>query len=152
MQKGAQAEKYILPASRDNFAELVGEYERIVRRITMAPDIEGAQELTEYLVNNGIVVSMGHTAASYEKCIEGIEWGMSHATHFYNAMTPLKHREPGAVGAFMEREDTTIELIADFVHVHPVALKIAVGVKGFSKVALITDSLAATGMDDGEYF
>lgn len=150
--KGAQAEKYILPASRDNFAELVGEYEGIVRRITMAPDIEGAQELTEYLVNNGIVVSMGHTAASYEKCIEGIEWGMSHATHFYNAMTPLKHREPGAVGAFMEREDTTIELIADFVHVHPVALKIAVGVKGFSKVALITDSLAATGMDDGEYF
>src|SRR5690606_35828072 len=95
--KGAQAEKYILPASRDNFAELVGEYEGIVRRITMAPDIEGAQELTEYLVNNGIVVSMGHTAASYEKCIEGIEWGMGHATHFYNAMTPLKHREPGAV-------------------------------------------------------
>ena len=95
---------------------------------------------------------MGHTAAGYDECIEGIEWGMRHATHFYNAMTPLKHREPGAVGAFMAREDTTIELIADLVHVHPAALKIAVGVKGCSRVALITDSMAATGMDDGEYF
>lgn len=150
--KGAQAEQYILPASRDGFVDLAGEYEGIIKRITMAPDVEGARELTEYLVSKGTVVSMGHTVASYEKCIEGIEWGMRHATHFYNAMTPLKHREPGAVGAFLERDDTTIELIADFVHVHPTALKIAIGLKGYDKVALITDSMAAAGMADGEYY
>ena len=150
--KGAQAEQYILPASRDGFVDLAGEYEGIIKRITMAPDVEGARELTEYLVSKGTVVSKGHTVASYEKRFEGIEWGMRLATHFYNAMTPLKHREPGAVGAFLERDDTTIELIADFVHVHPTALKIAIGLKGYDKVALITDSMAAAGMADGEYY
>ena len=150
--KGALAGQHILPASINGFTDLAGEYEGIIKRVTLAPDVEGARELTGYLVNKGVVVSMGHTAAGYDECIEGIEWGMRHATHFYNAMTPLKHREPGAVGAFMAREDTTIELIADLLHVHPAALKIAVGVKGCSRVALITDSMAATGMDDGEYF
>jgi len=94
---------------------------------------------------------MGHTTASYEQCIAGFEWGMSHVTHLYNAMSPLRHREPGAVGAILEREGVTIELIADLIHVHPAALKLAMGVKGCDKVVLITDAMAATGMGDGEY-
>jgi N-acetylglucosamine-6-phosphate deacetylase len=117
----------------------------------MAPDIEGAQGLVNYLKNKGIVVSMGHTAASYEQCVAGFEWGMSHVTHLYNAMSPLRHREPGAVGAIFETKQITVELIADLIHVHPAALRLAIGIKGCDNVALITDAMAATGVGDGEY-
>ncbi|MBM7582268.1 N-acetylglucosamine-6-phosphate deacetylase [Caldicoprobacter guelmensis] len=149
--KGAHDEKYILPPSRENFKELVGDYEGIIKRVTMAPDVEGAKDLVNYLVSKGIIVSMGHTAGTYEQCMAGFEWGMTHVTHMYNAMSPLKHREPGAVGAAFDREGVTLELIADLIHVHPAALRIAVAVKGSEKVALITDAMAATGIGDGEY-
>ena len=149
--KGAHDERYILAPSREGFRELVGDYESIIKRVTMSPDAEGAKELVNYLTGKGIVVSMGHTAGSYEQCMAGFEWGMSHVTHLYNAMSPLKHREPGAVGAAFDREGVTVELIADLIHVHPAALRIAVAVKGVDNVALITDAMAATGIGDGEY-
>nr|WP_276576356.1 N-acetylglucosamine-6-phosphate deacetylase [Caldicoprobacter algeriensis] len=149
--KGAHDEKYILAPSRESFRELVGDYESIIKRVTMAPDVEGAKELVNYLTGRGIVVSMGHTVGSYEQCMAGFEWGMTHVTHLYNAMSPLKHREPGAVGAAFDRDGVTVELIADLIHVHPAALRIAVAVKGSDSVALITDAMSATGMGDGDY-
>lgn len=149
--KGAHDEKYILAPSRESFRELVGDYESIIKRVTMAPDVEGAKELVNYLTGRGIVVSMGHTVGSYEQCMAGFEWGMTHVTHLYNAMSPLRHREPGAVGAAFDRDGVTVELIADLIHVHPAALRIAVAVKGSDSVALITDAMSATGMGDGDY-
>jgi N-acetylglucosamine-6-phosphate deacetylase len=149
--KGAHMEEYILPATRDGFIELVGGYEDVIKLVTLSPELEGADELVKYLAGKGIVVSMGHTTASYEQCVAGFEWGIRHVTHLYNAMTPLKHREPGAVGAALDNETVTLELITDLIHVHPAALKLAVHVKGPEMVALITDAMAATGLGDGEY-
>nr|MBO2494601.1 N-acetylglucosamine-6-phosphate deacetylase [Clostridia bacterium] len=149
--KGAHDEKRILAPSRENFRGLVGDYEGIIKMVTMAPEAEGARELVNYLTDKGILVSMGHTMANYEQCMAGFEWGMTHVTHLYNAMSPFKHREPGAVGAALDRDGVTVELIADLVHVHPAALRIAVAIKGSDKVALITDAMSATGMGDGDY-
>lgn len=149
--KGAHDEKHIVAASRESFRELVGDYECIIKSVTVAPDVEGAKELVNYLKSRDIVVSMGHTAGTYEQCMAGFEWGMTHVTHLYNAMSPFKHREPGAVGAAFDRDGVTVELIGDLIHVHPAALRIAIAVKGVDNVALITDAMSATGMGDGDY-
>ncbi len=116
----------------------------------MAPEVEGAKELIEYTTSKGIVCSLGHTKATYEEVIEGINWGISHSTHLYNAMTGFNHREPGCVGAIFDTDITT-ETIADGIHISYPALKIAYKVKSTDKVMLVSDSMMACCMRDGCY-
>lgn len=151
IKKGAQPEQYILPPSIENYDKLVEGYEDIIKQITLAPEIDGALPLIKYLKEKEITVSMGHTTASYEESVAGFDAGISHMTHFYNAMSSLGHREPGAVGAALDNDKITIELIADNVHLHKSAMNIAITVKGRDKTALITDSMQAAGLGDGEY-
>ncbi|MBP7176158.1 MAG: N-acetylglucosamine-6-phosphate deacetylase [Thermoclostridium sp.] len=149
--KGAHMEELIVNPSVSFYQSILPENMDIVKIVTVAPDAPDAEELIRYLTENGVVASIGHTIATYEQCQAAFKNGARHCTHFYNAMSPLKHREPGAVGALLENEDATIELIADLIHVHPAALKLAYGLKSSSLIVLITDSTVATGLKDGKY-
>ena len=151
LAKGAHVEECIIPPDRKTFEEITAETPDIVRLMTLAPEREGALEFADYLKDRGIVVSIGHTKASYDQCVRAMQHGITHICHFYNAMTPLKHREPGTVGAILDNDSATIELIADLIHIHPAALRLAVRVKGPDRTVLITDAMSAAGLRDGNY-
>lgn len=147
---GAQNPKYVLAPSIENFNKIVGDYEDAVVSITLAPEVDGAEELIKYLSDKSIKVSMGHTKATYEEAMNGINCGCSHATHLFNAMTGFAHREPGVVGAVFDSPITT-ETISDGIHISYPSLRTAYKVKGTDKVLLITDAMMACSMPDGMY-
>jgi N-acetylglucosamine-6-phosphate deacetylase len=122
-----------------------------VRLITLAPERPGALALIRRLRDAGVTVSLGHTDASFEQAVAGIDAGATLVTHLFNAMTPLRHRAPGAVGAALADDRVTIMLIADGVHVHPAALNVALRSKGPERVVLVTDAMAAAAAPAGRY-
>lgn len=140
---GAQDTKYILPA---DFA-LIEDFADVIKIITIAPE-ECDFDFINRCREAGIVVSIGHSAATYEIAMATIERGASHITHLFNAQTPFRHREPGVVGAAFD-SDVNVELIADNVHVCPAAQRIVAKVKPRSQIILITDSMRACGLGDG---
>lgn len=146
---GAQDKRSIRRASIHEVNELLPLAPKLAWLMTIAPELPGAQELIEYF-RGKITFSIGHTAATYAEAVTALEWGASHFTHLFNAMTPLGHREPGVVGAALEAVDATAELIADGIHVHPAVLRIAALAKP-GRVTLITDAMRACGMPDGQY-
>ncbi len=147
---GAQNPNFVLEASIDKFKEITGDYEEIVKLVTIAPEINGALELIKYLNSKGIVASIGHTNANYQEAICGIESGISHATHLFNAMSPFNHRNPGATGAILN-SNITAECILDGIHIHYATLEIALKMKSTDKIILITDAMRACCMKDGTY-
>lgn len=149
--KGAQPEECMILPTVDNYLSFVKEYQDVVRKISIAPELEHSLELIEYLKDKNTVVSLGHTNATYEEAQKAIDAGATSGTHTYNAMTPLTHRAPGVVGAVMTNNSVYAELILDGVHVHYTAAKALLGTKGKDKVILITDSLEAAGLEDGKY-
>lgn len=148
---GAQNPAFVRQADVVELAELydvLGEY---LQHITIAPEREGAREAITWLIEHGISVSMGHTGASYEQAWQSMEYGVSHVTHAFNAMTPLHHRAPGVVGAMLSHPRVTTEVIADGIHVHNGVLRLLYQAKGPEKLCLITDAIEAMGMPDGQY-
>ena len=146
-KKGAQPEEHILPAD----ADFIIDNADILKLVTMAPEMDGALEEIEKIYKDGrVLVSMGHTGASFEEANKGIEAGARHATHLFNAMTALQHRNPGVVGAALSDERVSCELIADTFHVSPGLYKLVAKAKG-EKFCLITDCMRAGGMEDGDY-
>jgi N-acetylglucosamine-6-phosphate deacetylase len=121
------------------------------RILTIAPELLGAAPCIDAARKAGLVVSLGHTDATYEQARAAIARGAHHATHVYNAMRPFTHRDPGVIGAVLTTREITAELIADGVHVDDVAMKILLQAKGAEGVILISDGISATGMPDGEY-
>lgn len=117
--------------------------------LTMAPEIPGGLDLLRAARRAGIRVSLGHSGATYEQAIEAIELGACHATHLYNRMSPMTHREPGLVGAVLERDEVAAEIIGDGFHVHPAAARVAIAAKGRSRVMAITDGTAGSGLPRG---
>lgn len=117
--------------------------------ITVAPEIEGVLELIPQLVSAGHRVSLGHSGATYEQAIQGIAAGARHATHLFNRMTPLHHRNPGLTGAVLESDAVAAEIVADGVHVHPAAMRTAVAAKGAEKMMAITDGTGGSGLARG---
>lgn len=148
--KGAQAEENIIEPTIDHFKALANGHEDLVRKITLAPERD-CDELIRYLAVQGISVSVGHSDATYEEAMHAFALGANSTTHTFNAMTPLKHRAPGIVGAAMMSHDTYSELILDGKHVMYPAAKILAEAKGSEKLVLITDSLEAAGMPVGQY-
>lgn len=122
-----------------------------VRRVSLAPELPGAPELIRYLVAQGVTVAGAHTDATYAETVAGIDAGVSLATHTYNAMRGLHHREPGAVGAYLTDDRVTCEIICDLLHVHPAAVRIALRAAGPDRVALISDAIPAAGLKPGHY-
>jgi len=123
----------------------------VLRLMTIAPERPGALALVHRLREAGVVVSLGHTDATFEQTVAGIDAGATLATHVWNAMSPLRHREPGAVGAALADDRITAMLIADGIHVHPAVLHVALRSKGPERVALVTDAIAAAGAPPGRY-
>jgi N-acetylglucosamine-6-phosphate deacetylase len=117
--------------------------------ITVAPEIEGVRALIEHF-RDRILFSVGHTAADYGDAVAALDWGATHFTHLFNAMTGMHHREPGVVGAALVSIEATAELIADGIHVHPAVLRIATRTMP-NRIALITDAVRASGMPPGRY-
>jgi N-acetylglucosamine-6-phosphate deacetylase len=123
----------------------------LIRIITVAPEIPGALDLIQAAVANGIVAAIGHTDANYEQTQAAIQAGARHTVHFYNAMRPFSHRDPGIIGAVLTEPDVSAEVIADGIHVAGPAIQVLLGTKGFDTVLLASDATAATGMPDGNF-
>jgi N-acetylglucosamine-6-phosphate deacetylase len=122
-----------------------------LRLVTLAPERDGGKERIRRLRERGIVVSLGHTNATYEEFVEGIDAGATMVTHLYSAMSSFLHRAPGAVGAALLDDRVTAGLIADGVHSHAASIALALKVKGAERIALVTDSIAGAGQSPGVY-
>ncbi|AWG48476.1 N-acetylglucosamine-6-phosphate deacetylase [Mycobacteroides abscessus subsp. abscessus] len=136
----------------------LGELERLldaggghIKMVTIAPELPGAISAIEMLSGRGVVAAVGHTNATYEQTQQAISAGATVATHLFNAMRPIHHREPGPIPALLESPDVTIELIADGVHIHPAIYRTVLAAVGPDRIALVTDAMCAAGMPDGAY-
>lgn len=146
---GAQDRASIRLADIHEIAALIAQAPRLRWIVTVAPEMEGARGLIEHF-RDRVLFSIGHTSADHATAVAALEWGASHFTHLYNAMTPLHHRDPGVVGAALTAVDATAELIADGVHVHPAALRVAITAMPH-RIALVTDAMRACGLAEGRY-
>lgn len=143
--KGAQSQEFIIKPSFD----FIKAYKDVIKIITYAPEKDVCFKfLNEVKENTDIVLSIGHTGATYEEALDAIENGVGHTTHTFNAMTPLNHRNPGVVGAIMNG-NVFCEIIVDNIHVHKGAINLLTNIKGKDKIILITDSIRAGCMKEG---
>lgn len=146
-KKGAQAEEHILPPD----GKFIVDNADIIKLVTIAPEMPGAPEAIKYIVDNSdVLVSTGHTGATFEEANRGIEAGVRHTTHLFNAMTPLMHRNPGVVGSALSHDEVSCEMICDTFHVNRGLFGLVAKIKG-DKLCLITDCMRAGGMPDGKY-
>ena len=146
-KKGAQAEENILVPD----ADFIIENEDIIKIVTLAPEMdEGHKCIKKLAAESSVLVSMGHTDAKFEEAMLAAKDGVNHATHLFNAMSALAHRNPGVVGAALASDNVSAEIIADTFHINPGLYSIVAKVKG-DKMVLITDCTRAGGMPDGEY-
>lgn len=148
---GAQNPAYLRDPSNEEIAELVKLGEGAVRMMTIAPERAGALAAIEQLNRLGVVAAIGHTDASYEQTLAGVAAGATVATHLFNGMRPVHHREPGPIVGLLGSGSVAVELIADGVHLHDGALAFAARTAGSERTLLVTDAMAAAGMADGQY-
>ncbi len=150
-KKGAQKEEDIKKISIEEFLEFNQASGNLIRLVTIAPEMPGAIDFIKYLYKQGIIASVGHSNATYAQTQAGIQAGLSHVTHTFNAMRGLHHREPGVIGAALTSPELTVEVIADGIHIHPIVLKILTKIKDGEKIVLITDAMRAAGLKEGTY-
>jgi N-acetylglucosamine-6-phosphate deacetylase len=144
-------EKWIAAPSLPLLEQLLKAAGGAARIITLAPELPGALELIDAARAAGLLVSLGHTDATYEQAVAAIDRGARHAAHVFNAMRPFSHRDTGVIGAVLTRPEVVTELIADGVHVDGSAIKILLAAKGAAGISLVSDGTSATGMPDGAY-
>ena len=122
-----------------------------IKLVTVAPELPGAQTFIAHCAKQGVIASIGHTAATFKQTQEAIEKGCRHATHLYNAMSGIHHRQPGAAAAILYSSKVTAELICDFHHVAPEMIGFTYQIKGAKQLVLVTDSMRAKCLGDGDY-
>lgn len=149
-KKGAQNEAYIRKADADMFNRLNKLSGDLIKLVDLAPEEEGAMEFIDS-VKNSVIISIAHTTADYDIAMEAFRRGASHVTHLYNAMPPFTHRSPGVIGAAFDTPDCHVELICDGVHIKPAVVRATFKLFGEERIIMISDSLMAAGMPDGEY-
>lgn len=150
-ERGAQNVEHVRSPSLPELTRILEESAGLVKIVTLAPEIKGALEIIAALKSRGIVASAGHSDATYAEMVSAIEAGITHVTHIFNGMRNFHHREPGIVGAALTREELTVSVIADGIHVHPSAVRLLLRAKGPDDIVLITDAIRAAGMPDGTY-
>jgi N-acetylglucosamine-6-phosphate deacetylase len=150
-KRGVHPPQFITAPSVEVFEQMWHAARGHVRLLTVAPELPEAGELIAEASRRGVTVSLGHSNASLIEARAGIRAGARHATHTFNAMRPLDHREPGIVGAVLADRDLSAEIIADGVHVAPEIIKLFLEAKGRERAVLVTDAISATGMPDGPY-
>ncbi|MFR3201945.1 MAG: N-acetylglucosamine-6-phosphate deacetylase [[Clostridium] leptum] len=149
LKKGAQKESRLSKPDAGEFLALWNRYSGLIKIVDLAPELEGAEDFIRR-VRSRCVISMAHTAASYEGALEAFRQGVGQATHLFNGMAALGHREPGPAGAVLDSEQVRAELICDGIHIHPAMLRLAFRILG-SRAVVVSDSMRAAGMPDGEY-
>ena len=149
-KKGAHVEKWIAAPDVAFVRELSQDADGLVRLVTLAPNMDGAEEFIKEM-HEEVCISLGHTAADYDCASRAMKLGAHHVTHLYNAMQPFGHRAPGLIGAAMDDPECMVELICDGYHIHPSAIRAAFRMFGPERVILISDSMRATGMENGTY-
>ncbi|WP_420080398.1 N-acetylglucosamine-6-phosphate deacetylase [Streptomyces sp. JL4002] len=150
-RKGAHKEDLLRDPDPAEVRKLVDAAHGTARMVTLATELPGGLDSVRLLAEHGVIAAIGHTDASYEQTRAAIEAGATVATHLFNAMPGLAHREPGPIAALLEDERITVELINDGTHLHPAALELAFHHAGAHRVALITDAMDAAGFGDGTY-
>ena len=150
-RRGVHPAKWIARPSVDFLEQLLKEARGTALLLTLAPELPGALELIAAARKAGLIVSLGHTDATYEQAQSAIAAGASHAAHVFNAMRPFSHRETGVLGAVLTSPKVSAELIADGVHVDQAAMRMLVELKTPERVILVSDGMSATGMPDGKY-
>lgn len=148
---GAHDPAILCPPEQSAVTKLLDAGKGTVRMITIAPELEGAVNAVRQLVDNNVIAAIGHTDATEAQVRPAVDAGASVATHLFNGMRPLHHREPGPIGALLDDERVTVELICDLVHLHPTAVRLAARHAGLQRTVLITDAIAAASVGDGVY-
>ncbi len=148
---GAQNPEFLRDPSLDELTELIKLAEGTLRMVTIAPERPGALDAIRLLAEHGVVAAVGHTDGSYAEVNAAVEAGATVATHLFNGMRPVHHREPGPIVALLDAPSVVCELGADGVHLHDGTLLFAAHAAGPARAALITDAMDAAGMADGEY-
>ena len=154
-KKGAQPPDYIFAPTDPRGGEIlriIDEYKDEISIVTLAPEVPGVLEVIPWLRERDIIASLGHSTATYDQAIAGFDAGATHATHLFNAMPPLNHRDPGLVGAALERDDVYAEMVCDGVHIHPAVIATTITAKGAERFVPVSDSLQGAGMGEGEQF
>jgi len=150
-KRGAHKKDFLKDPDLAELKDLIERFANVVRIFAIAPELSNSLEAIRYLVEKKIVVSIAHTDATYEQTVVAINNGCSRATHVFNAMRAFTHREPGVVGAVLTDRRVFCEVICDMIHLHPATIKLIVDAKGPNRCVLVTDSMTATGLEDGEY-
>lgn len=149
--RGSQTVSYLRQPSVEELHRMVEASEGTIRKMTIAPELDGALDVIREMVKLNIVASAGHSAATYEQTMEAVRAGLRCATHTFNGMIPFHHRKPGLLGAVLTCDEISAELIADGQHVYAPAMKLLLRCKGVDQIHLITDNTIWAGMPDGTY-
>lgn len=149
--KGAQNEKYMKPATEKEIKDYLDVKPGLVKMMSLSPHTEQSIETVKFLKENGVIVSVGHSAAKFNDVMKAVDAGLSHSTHTFNGMRGINHREPGVAGAVLISDKINAEVIFDKVHIHPEIVRLMIKAKGTDKVVCITDAMAATGLPNGDY-
>ena len=149
-KKGAQNGEYLRNPDFEAFKKLYEDCGGLITIVDVAPELPGSVEFIEK-ASELCTVSIAHSDAGYEEARAGVDAGVTHLTHTFNAMSPIHHRKPGAIAAAAENEKVSAELICDGLHVHPAAVRLVFRLFGADRVVLISDSLRCCGMPNGEY-
>lgn len=147
---GAQKSEYIQSPSAEKLGELLSAADGLVRIVTIAPEVNGALDCIR-ACSDRVRFSIGHTVCGYDRAREAFAAGADHVTHLFNAMPPFHHRDTGVIGAAFDDGSCYVELICDGVHISPPAVRAAFRLFGDDRVVLVSDSMEAAGMPDGEY-
>ncbi|MDW8810225.1 N-acetylglucosamine-6-phosphate deacetylase [Streptomyces scabiei] len=150
-RKGAHAESLLRDPDPAEVRKLIDAARGRAVMVTLATELPGGLDSVRLLTELGVIAAIGHTDATYEQTVRAIDAGATVATHLFNAMPPLGHREPGPIAALLEDDRITVELINDGTHLHPASLQLAFRHAGAGRVAFITDAMDAAGFGDGRY-
>lgn len=149
-KKGAQNPKYVTPPNPDMFQHWIDAGDGLVKLTTIAPETEGAMDFIKKF-SKEVRISIGHTDCDYDTAREAFLAGASHITHLFNAMPPFTHRKPALIGAGFDTKKVTPEIICDGIHIHPSSVRTAFAIFGDDRLIFISDSMMATGMENGDY-
>ena len=148
---GAHDPAVLMAPDKDSVSALLKAGKGNIRMVTLAPELDGALDAVRRFVDAGVIVAIGHTDATLAQVLPAVDAGATVATHLFNGMRPLHHREPGPIGALLDDERVTVELICDLVHLHPTVVRMAARHAGQRRTVLVTDAMAAAGVGDGVY-
>lgn len=151
IRKGMQNEKYLRHPDIEEMKMIFQEADSLIQMVTIAPELPGGMELISFLKEQGVIISIAHSDATYEEAKQAFKAGASHVTHCFNGMRPIHHRDPGIVVAAFEEEHVSLQAIVDHIHLHPAIIRLMHRSKGPEGMVLITDALQAMGMGDGDY-